>query len=168
MAERWYVAQTQPGRDRTAAEHLRRQAFSVFLPVVLERDRTIPLFPGYLFVALDLRQRWETVNGTRGVTHLLPHFAERPAPVRRGYVEALQARAEAGEFDLRAAYETSLGYVRGDEVEVLSGALAEKRGTFQWQKGSRVQLLFYVLGAATKVTLDAAHLAPKATSAALR
>lgn len=168
MAERWYVAQTQPGRDRTAQEHLRRQAFSVFLPVILERDRESPLFPGYLFVALDLHQRWEAVNGTRGVTHLLPHFAERPAPVREGYVEALRARAEAGEFDLRAACEVSLGYVRGEEVEVISGALAEKRGTFQWQKGSRVQLLFYVLGAATKVTLDAEHLAPKPASVSLR
>ncbi len=54
----WYVAQTQPRKERLALEHLGRQGFTSFLPLVKRPRKTAgkvafastPLFPGYIFL----------------------------------------------------------------------------------------------------------------------
>jgi len=88
---RWYVAAVQPGREDSAERHLARQGFATFAPRHLRTvrharramTRKVPLFPGYLFVALDLaRDRWRSVNGTFGVRGLV---AAGPAPCRAGW-----------------------------------------------------------------------------------
>ena len=64
-----------------------------------------PLFPGYLFVSLDLtRDRWRSVNGTIGVVSLVMSGGE-PRAAPRGVVEALVALSREGtvrfDFDLQ-------------------------------------------------------------------
>ena len=73
----WYLLQTKPNAHVTARDHLRRQGFDVFLPLINKTtkknnkfvDTTAPLFPGYLFMgsALDALP-WKSINGTRGVS----------------------------------------------------------------------------------------------------
>jgi len=61
------------------------------------RTETIwaPLFPGYLFIILDLtRDRWRSVNGTYGVDRLLTR-ASATEPVPHGPVEQLLLVANA-------------------------------------------------------------------------
>jgi transcription antitermination factor NusG len=103
FGDRWYVVHAQPRAESKAAFHLARQSYSVFWPrfakvVRHARRRTetlAPLFPGYLFLSLDVsRQRWRSVNGTCGVVRLIMQ-GERPQPVPRGVVEALQIRTGA-------------------------------------------------------------------------
>ena len=58
----WYVAQTHPRAEMKASQHLGRQGFEVYLPRYLKKRRharrtdtiAAPLYPGYLFVAIDL------------------------------------------------------------------------------------------------------------------
>ena len=169
MAERWYVAQAQPGRGRVAVEHLRRQAFDVFYPEIVDRKRVAPLFPGYLFVLLDLTgSAWKSVNGTRGVNHLLPAGFEQPICVAAGYVEDLQERAAAGEFDLRAAATVSLGYAPGEAALVIGGTMEGHTGEFLWQREDRVRLLFSLLGRRIPVTMPVEQVQPKASALGLR
>ena len=55
-----------------------------------------PLFPGYLFVILDLeRDRWLSVRSTFGVSRLITTQDGRPIPVPGGIVESLIERSEA-------------------------------------------------------------------------
>ena len=57
----WYVVQTQVHAERKAAAHLNRQGFATYLPAYMKRRRharqvqnvIAPLFPRYLFVAVD-------------------------------------------------------------------------------------------------------------------
>lgn len=69
-ALRWYVVQTQINAEAKAAEHLALQGFSLYLPRYLKRRSharkvdTVarPLFPRYLFVAMDVAvQRWRSI-----------------------------------------------------------------------------------------------------------
>ena len=70
----WYAVQTQ--HENLAVEHLKRQGFSVWMPIceqIIRRARKSkrvwrPLFPGYLFINLDVETaQWRSINGTIGV-----------------------------------------------------------------------------------------------------
>ncbi len=78
--ERWYVARSLSRQEARAEFHLLLQGFRVFLPWMTKtvrharKLRTIksPLFPTYMFVALDpARDPWRSVNGTFGVASLI-------------------------------------------------------------------------------------------------
>ena len=59
---RWFVAHTHPHAEAKATSHLNRQGFEIYFPRYLKRRRharrietvAAPLFPRYLFVAVDL------------------------------------------------------------------------------------------------------------------
>ena len=88
--KRWYVAHTKPGAERLAEGNLERQGFHAYLPRARLRKRgargastvTVPLFPRYIFIQLDLENApWRAVNSTYGISKLVS-FGERPAQGR--------------------------------------------------------------------------------------
>jgi transcriptional antiterminator RfaH len=155
--ERWFVVRTQPRRESQAERQLANQHFRTFLPRFRKSRRharkfeivSAPLFPGYLFVILDLdRDRWRSVNGTYGVDRLLTH-AGAPEPVPHGLVEQLLAATDAA------------GIVRlhpnlqnGQMVRVSAGPFANFVGRLQQLDDSgRVRILLEVLGGKVPVLL---------------
>lgn len=161
----WYVVQTQPNAERKSAFHLERQDFTVYLPQYLKRWRharkvelrPAPLFPRYLFVAMDVAQaRWRAIRSTIGVSALVCN-GERPAPVPDGIVEGIRAREDdAGLLPLQMASP----YRRGDAISVTDGGLAGARGFFEcFEDHDRVILLLEMLGRPMRVTLPATAVA---------
>src|SRR3546814_4907858 len=68
---RWYVAQTQAQGEERARLNLERQGFRTYLPRYRRERRharrrdvvQAPLFPGYIFIELDLEQSpWRSIN----------------------------------------------------------------------------------------------------------
>src|SRR3546814_7167372 len=107
-----------------------------------------PLFPGYIFIELDLEQSpWRSINGTFGVTRLVCH-ADTPAAVPPGIVEEIQARAGAdGLVELPPAC-----LREGQALRIVSGALADCRGLFERMADrDRVILLLDLLGRKVRV-----------------
>lgn len=160
---RWYAAYTQPQTEARAAQQLRNQGFAVFLPLCrrlrrhARRSETVlrPLFPRYLFVALDAEhQRWRSVNGTRGIVHLVCQ-GDRPAAVPAGVVEALQARADgtgAVPLDVLAVFE------RGQRLEITEGPFAGLVGRYDsLTADQRVILLLELLGRSVEVAVPLMH-----------
>ena len=105
LGERWFLACTLPHCEDVALTHLSRQGFRSFLPRYLKtvrharKLRTVnaPIFPRYLFVALNLeRDRWRSVNGTMGITNLFMAH-DRPVPAPDGIVETLIRSADKSE-----------------------------------------------------------------------
>ena len=95
VGTRWYVVQTQVNGEAKAEQNLLRQGFEVYLPRYLKRRRharkvdfTVkPLFPRYLFVAIDTAtQRWRSIQSTFGVAHLVTNGSD-PATVPDGVVQ---------------------------------------------------------------------------------
>ena len=77
MTVNWYLLQTKPNAHGIARDHLRRQGFDVFLPLIRKTtkknnkfvDTTAQLFPGYLFMGSALDPiPWRSINATRGVS----------------------------------------------------------------------------------------------------
>jgi transcription elongation factor/antiterminator RfaH len=162
---RWYLVQTRPNGERKAEFNLEAQGFATFLPQI---ERTIrharrlttvrrPLFPGYLFVRLDVgRDRWLSVNGTIGVTRLFTQEG-RPVAVPIGIVETLLAHSDAGLTRL----DRSLA--EGQRVHILSGPLANFTATvLRLNARHRVDVLLEIMGAAVSASVDRRALAPAA------
>jgi transcriptional antiterminator RfaH len=159
---RWRLARTHARREAFAAEQLQRQGFRVFLPRQLKTVRharrlTVTLaayFPSYLFVELDLAvDRWRSVNGTRGVAHLVCN-GERPAAAPRGVVEALMAAAD--ERSVLAGPPLKAGQT----VRITAGAFADQLAVIErLDDASRVRVLLEIMGAPAPVSLRQDYLA---------
>ncbi len=124
MSKRWYVVHTKARQELLAAGLLEQhQAVTVLLPQVRQRTRgqmrVAPLFPGYLFVELDLEQvEASAVNNTPGVVRLVA-FGGVPKPVPGRVIEALQARL--AELDAQGGLPQH-PFRAGDRVRLKEGA----------------------------------------------
>ena len=164
--ERWFVARVHPHREGTAQLNLHRLGFRSFAPRVRRtvrharklRHALAPLFPGYIFLILDLsRDRWYCVNSTFGVASLIMGV-EQPIPVPQGIVETLLAATESsGTVRLDSDLEI------GQKVRILSGPFAETlcRLVHLDDRG-RVRVLLEFMGAQMSARLDRSCVAPAA------
>ena len=157
---RWYVVQTQPHAESKAVAHLARQGFETYLPRYLKKRRHArklevigaPLFPGYLFVSIDVTsQRWRAIQSTIGVSRLLCH-GDCPAAISTEIVDGLKRGVdERGFVKLNARPK----FVVGDQVRVLEGVFASSLGLFEGTTaGERVSILLDLLGRKVRVVLD--------------
>lgn len=160
----WYAVQTQPNRENLALEHLKRQGFSVWMPLcerIIRHARKSkrvrrPLFPGYLFVNLDFETaQWRSINGTIGVNRIVS-FGQRPAPVATQFIDALQ-NIEANE-GLVAVNGDDL--LPGQDVEILSGPMSGAIAKLlSLEAGDRVTVLLNMLGHFVRGTILREHVA---------
>lgn len=161
LARRWYVVQTQVNGEAKAAVNLQRQGFEVYLPRYLKRRRHArkvdvvakPLFPRYMFVAIDLAtQRWRSIQSTLGVSCLVCN-GDEPATVPDGVVEAVREREDDKGF---VRMEAVSAFMRGDRIRILGGALVDSTGLFDGLADhDRVLILLDMLGRKVRVLLDA-------------
>ena len=157
LRARWYAVHCLSNREAGAASHLLQQGFEIFLPRRKKSRRharkidTVlsPLFPGYLFVKLDItRDRWRSGNGTFGVARLVMQ-CDTPAPAPVGVVEALRNACDAlGVLNWQP--ELTLG----QSVRVLNGAFADLVGELDRLDGAgRVRVLLDIMGGRVPVLL---------------
>lgn len=154
---RWYAVQAQPRREELALLHLRRQDFGSFCPMrrkprkVARRvvSEVSPLFPGYVFVSLDLdQQQWRSINGTIGVVRMVSFgCGGRPAPLPAGLIETLHELSDCdGAVRLRSEL------AAGDRVRLVGGPFDDLCGTLETAKDSdRVTILLDLLSKQTRV-----------------
>jgi transcriptional antiterminator RfaH len=123
----------------------------------IEHDRS-RIFPGYLFVALDLkRQQWRSVNGTFGVASLVMRGNE-PHPVPRGGVETLIALTDEGGI-LQIGQNLKLG----EAIRLAAGPFAEKLGILDRMDDSgRIRVLLGIFGRQVPVSTHSHNALPAA------
>lgn len=164
MEDSWFVARTKPGGEKLARENFGRQGFRCFLPleecqqkrgrrqVVLHR----PLFPSYIFVALNLnRPGWTAVNSTYGVVRLVAKANGLPTAVPDAAVEELIARTD--EYGcLLPPEEIAIG----SEMRIVKGPFANWVAEVEDAPDeTRVRLLFDLMGRKVRVTTTRSNLA---------
>ena len=155
----WFAVYTRARAEAMAREHLRRQGYEVYLPQHMKPRRharrtdfvPAPLFPRYLFVAIDrLHQRWRPILSTVGVCDLVRQ-GERPAEIAAKLVEALRRRERDGAFEHAAQVQ---GLRPGDPVRVAAGPFADLVGRFYGMAATdRVFVLLEMLGRSVKAQL---------------
>lgn len=160
MTQRWYVVQTHTHGENKAAAHLARQGFDVYLPRYRKRRRharrvetvTAPLFPRYLFVAVDMEaQRWRSIQSTIGVARLVCN-GDNPTPVDDGIVATLRRQEDA---DGLVRLLQRPRFATGEKVRILDGAFAACIGLFDGMSDNdRVAVLLDLLGRKVRVVMD--------------
>jgi len=158
----WFLAQLKPNCVNIAQKNLKRQGFKTFLPIEEEtRQRNgkfvtakRPLFPGYIFVALDVAGgHWRAVNATYGVTRLVS-FGKKPAEVPLNLVSQLLLRCDAQGKLLPPRL-----LKPGDQVLLTKGPFANFAAEVEKiAPDRRVWVLMEIMGTQTRVAVKAEHL----------
>lgn len=155
---KWFVVYTQPLKETVARQHLEEQGYDVYLPMFKKTRRHArridevlqPLFPRYLFVALDLKlDAWRAVNGTRGVAYLLLNDGN-PLGISTSIIEELKILENDGVVPI----ECVSTFTKGESLRVVDGAFKDQVAVFQrMDDKQRVQLLLNFLGRDTRITV---------------
>lgn len=161
----WYVVQSHSHAEARAAEHLARQGYETYLPRYLKRrsharrvDTVMaPLFPRYLFVAIDqTAQRWRAIKSTIGVADLV-RYGDAPAAVQEPVIAELRAREDEHGF-IRLQQRPLLA--SGDRIVVVEGAFSTCFGLFDGMADKdRVAILLELLGRKVRVVLNSESIA---------
>jgi transcriptional antiterminator RfaH len=158
---RWYVVQTHVNAEVKAGANLERQGFAVYLPRFLKRRKharkveTVarPLFPRYLFVAIDVgTQRWRSIQSTLGVSHLVC-LNGHPASIENGVLNALRARENEDGF-IKLTRRSC--FSPGDRVRITEGAFIDNLALVEsFSDHERVAVLLDLLGRKVRVLVGA-------------
>jgi transcriptional antiterminator RfaH len=164
-ARRWYVVETHPHAEAKAVAHLIRQGFETYFPRYKKRRSharrvetvAAPLFPRYLFVAIDrTTQRWRAIKSTFGVARLIAQ-GDDPTPLADQVIEGLRRREDAAGF---VRLEPHFDFAPGDTIRVLNGAFEACLGLCEGiADRDRVAILLDFLGRKVRIVLDAATVA---------
>lgn len=121
---KWIVVNTQPHRERLAINHLANQNYKTYCPMIRRRicharklrDVLRPLFPGYLFVAVDpVFKRWRPILSTLGVRSIIRN-GDNPSVVDPELIAAIRSREIGG-----AVVRPASPYQIGDNVKMSGG-----------------------------------------------
>lgn len=156
----WFAAYTSANHEKRVAERLEVRGVDHFLPVYHARhdwkDRRVtvhlPLFPGYVFVRLPLRQRLRVLE-ISGVARLVG-FGGKPAPLPEIEIERLRIGLASGTPAQPCPYLSA-----GRRVRIVAGPLTGLSGILLRQKGkSRVVISIELIQRSVVVDADAADL----------
>jgi transcription antitermination factor NusG len=125
----WYAAYTRANHEKRVAQQLSARSIEHFLPLYESvrrwKDRRVqlqlPLFPGYVFVRIALRDRLQVLE-IPSVARLVG-FNRTPTPLPEGEIEALKEGLESG---VRAIPHPYLKV--GRRVRVIAGPLEGLEG----------------------------------------
>jgi transcription antitermination factor NusG len=137
-SHRWYAVYTYPRHEKAVREHLESKSVEAFLPTFVSehrwKDRCVrvqtPLFPGYVFIRIDVSER-SKVFAVPSVIRMLS-FNGTPAPIDDSEIEAVRLCLEGG-----APLEPFPFIEVGDRVRVRSGLLEGLEGFVSRCKNER-------------------------------
>ena len=132
----WYAACTSARHEKRVAEHLGQRNIECFLPLFEAVHRwnngrhtvQLPLFPGYLFVRIALRDKMRTLQ-TPGLAYLVS-FNGVPARLPEGEIHRLRGALAAGVTAQPYRYLNV-----GARVEISRGPLQGMRGILLRHQG---------------------------------
>lgn len=159
----WYLVYSKPCQERLACEHLVRQGYEIFLPMMHNRKRRAgryvniiePMFPRYLFIHLDTQtDNWGPIRSTLGVSTLV-RFGHQPARVPDELIALLRSREGGAEMQEFADFRP------GESVRIVEGVMAGYEGIFLAKTGrERVVVLLEIAGKYARVQMSPDQIEP--------
>ena len=155
----WYLIYSKPREEKLAEDHLDRQGYKVYLPLISgrkkQRGRTIkiiqPMFPRYLFICLsDKTDDWRPIRSTIGVSTLV-RFGNEPAKVPEKFIRMLKERETA------EGYHPSVKTVfkEGDIVRIADGPFEGYEAIFSCQDAhDRVTIMLKIAEKFAKLKIE--------------
>jgi transcriptional antiterminator RfaH len=167
----WIAASTHPHKESTAISNLLRQGFEAYCPLIRRRWRHArkvqevlrPLFPGYVFVAVNPTQRWRPILSTVGIRTLV-RFGDSLGILPSRFVESLRSHEIEGAVSL---YSRPSSYEPGDQVRLCEGPFEGLIATvLAVEDHARLQILMHLLNRGVRVRVPANSVAPAEASMA--
>jgi len=160
IEQRWYAVHTSANHEKRVADLLGAMEVDHFLPTYFSvrnwRDRRVtlqlPLFPGYLFVHLALRDRLRVLQ-IPGVAHLVG-FNGQPTPVSDVEMEIMRSGLSQRVRALPHPFLTV-----GRQVRITGGPFAGLEGVLKRKKTNlRVVVSLNLIQRSITVDVDAANI----------
>ncbi|MBE0643871.1 MAG: UpxY family transcription antiterminator [Bacteroidetes bacterium] len=158
---KWRVLYVRPRYEKKVEQQLLDAAIEVFLPLHetirqwsdRKKKVVLPLFPGYLFVHVDEKER-NTTFEVAGVLKYV-HFNGKVAEVRPGLIDSLRILVHgAPEIET-----TSDRLPLGSEIRIRYGPLAGMKGHLVEYRGNRkVAVVIEAIGQTVMVEVPVAEL----------
>lgn len=153
--EQWYAVQTRPCCERMASDHLRSSGIEAFLPVHEElhtwSDRKklvlVPMFPGYVFVRIRLREARLAVLRTPGVRKFVT-FNGSVASIEPAQIDAVRLLMER-----KIPCSVGPPIPVGTRIRIQGGVLDGLEGTLS--QSSRQTLVITIEPLQRSITVDA-------------
>jgi len=147
----WYLIKTKPQQEAIATQNLTNQDFDVFFPKAVIKNKTTPLFPGYLFIQLDEKtQNWTPIRSTKGVSNFVRfglNFAKVPNQIIN-LIKTQQQQTIEKMINICSHH-------KGDYLEIQTGVFKGQHAIFQnYNSGDRVAVLLKLIGQQQTITLD--------------
>lgn len=157
----WYLVQCKPRESFRAERHLTNQGYQCFHPTFIEKKlrrlvqpSVYPLFPYYLFIALDQSTSWSSIRSTRGVNRIVT-FNGVPARISSDVIETLRHHC----FRLEQDGPANL-FKKGDRVRITEGCFKDWEAIVMAPSGEeRVALLLHLFNRSQYLELPEASLA---------
>ena len=148
--ENWYLIQTKPQQESIATENLSNQGFEVFFPKAIIKNKTVSLFPRYLFISLDDKnQNWTPIRSTKGVSNFVRFglsFAKVPDQII-SMIRIQQQQTIEKMIDI-------CSHQKGDYLEIQTGAFKGQQAIFQnYSAQDRVVVLLKLIGQQQEIEL---------------
>jgi len=146
----YYLIKTKPQQESIATQNLSNQGFNVFCPKAVIKNKTTPLFPGYLFIELDDKaQNWAPIRSTRGVANFV-RFGLSFAKVPNQIINLIKIQQQQTIEKLINIY----SHQKGDNIEIQTGAFKGQQAIFQnYNSRDRVIVLLKLIGQQQEVEL---------------
>jgi transcription antitermination factor NusG len=164
---RWYAGYTASRHEKRIAEQLQQRAVEHFLPLYQTIHRwkngrhrvELPLFPGYVFVRIALRDRLRVLE-VPGFVRLVG-FSSIPCALPDAEIESMRNALKAGIKAEPYPYLTV-----GTRVEIRNGPLQGMTGILQRRRGQcRVVLSIDLIQRSMVVEVEAEDVTPVRTPA---
>ena len=161
----WYLIHSKPREEKLAQEHLERQGYEVYLPLILgrtkQRGRTVrsilAMFPRYLFIHLsDKSDDWGPIRSTIGVSNLV-RFGMQPAVIPDCLIQDLRQREDAEGLQAVPIKKLKMD----DKVRIAEGLFEGYEGIYASKTSKdRVIVLLKIAENTTKVQIELDKLEP--------
>lgn len=158
----WYALYTRSRHEKTVSEQLGQRSVDHFLPLYESIRKwkngrfkvQLPLFPGYLFVHMDLKDRLPVLQ-VPGVVSLVG-FNGVPAPLPQADIETIRHALSKG---VQAQPHRYLKV--GSRVRIKGGALEGMQGILLRKKGQlRVVVSVDLIMRSIAIDVDASEVEP--------
>ena len=163
MALRWYAARTQPRAELASAAQLDRDGLEVFCPRITLPNPKLghqeaPLFPGYLFVRLDLEESgWPNIHSAHRLLGWVSFGGEIPSVPDEAMAELRKS--------VEASNREGIPWRRfrpGERVQIVSHTMQELGEVVEEAKSpkARVKVLLNFMGRLLTVQVPSENLQP--------
>ena len=147
----WYLIQTKPQQEAVASQNLSNQGFDIFHPKAMIKNKSVSLFPRYLFIQLDDKnQNWTSIRSTKGVANFVK-FGLKFAIVPNQIIRLIKIQQQQTIEKLI----NICSHQKGDSIEIQTGAFKGQQAIFQnYNSSDRVTVLLKLIGQQQAITLD--------------